>query len=56
MVPVSVGLVLCGVSVNVFPETQYEYPTLSAFLITSFDAVYEPVVDGPVKASPGSPV
>ena len=52
MVPVIVGLVLCGVMVSVFAETQYEYFLPSSFVPTLPEVINWPVVDGAEETNP----
>jgi len=57
IVPDSSGLALCGVTVNVFPETQYEYfasGTLSVERVLP-EVVYPPAVCGSTDSSPIEP-
>ena len=57
IVPDCSGLVLCGIMVNVFPETQYEYfasGTLSVMSVLP-EVVYPPAVCGSTDSSPIEP-
>jgi hypothetical protein len=54
IVPVVVGLVVCGVMVNVFPETQYEYGVV-LIVIALPEVVKLPLVDGAPDTTPIPP-
>jgi hypothetical protein len=58
IVPVTVGLVLSGVTVIVPPEPQYEYcgPGGEEVVITLLDVVNVPLVDGALDGTPIPPV
>ena len=53
IVPVMLGLVLCGVTVSLLPATQYEYLVLSWVMVIVLDAVVKlPSVLGPLVTNP----
>jgi hypothetical protein len=54
-VPVMVGLVLCGVMVSVFSETQYEYFMVSSVVSTLLEVVYMPLADAKKDTNPIPP-
>jgi len=56
IVPVVVGLVLCGVMVSVFPETQYEYCVLLSVVTRLPEVVYVPLADAYGDTTPIPPV
>jgi hypothetical protein len=56
MVPVVVGIVLCGVRGNVLSETQYEYRLPSSVVPTLPEVVNKPLVDGLGDTNPIPPV
>jgi hypothetical protein len=55
MVPVTVGLVLSGVTVSVVPETQYAYAALSEVVNVLPDVVRVPLAVGLADTSPIPP-